>query len=94
MEDRNGKVDLVLCLGSSCFSRGNKKAVQIINAFLDENMIRDRVHFHGAHCCGNCAQGAVLRVGDKVFEKIDQETIEDILAVELAALLHTKRSPE
>ncbi|HOH99596.1 MAG TPA: NAD(P)H-dependent oxidoreductase subunit E [Bacteroidales bacterium] len=80
--------EIVICLGSSCFSRGNKKAVQSINIFLDQHAIRDKVHFHGAHCCGKCAEGAILRIGEKTFEHVEEEDLNDILMAELKGFLN------
>lgn len=74
------KIEITICLGSSCFSRGNGKALKAINAFLEENNLKDKVFFHGELCTGNCAKGPVLKVGDELYKEVDPESVIEILS--------------
>ncbi len=56
--------EITICMGSSCFSRGNKKTLQLIQQYLNERGIQDKVLFKGSHCLGKCEQGPVLRIGE------------------------------
>jgi NADH:ubiquinone oxidoreductase subunit E len=67
------KVELVICLGSSCFSRGNKITVKVIDEWLKEKRLRDKVFYHGNHCFSNCDRGPILKIADKVYEHVDTE---------------------
>ncbi len=73
------KVEIVICLGSSCFSRGNKNMLKAINTFIKENNLTDRVNFHGGHCMGMCSAGPNLKINDKVYNGIDSFKIKQIL---------------
>ncbi|MFA8436095.1 MAG: (2Fe-2S) ferredoxin domain-containing protein [Marinifilaceae bacterium] len=73
------KIELTICLGSSCFSRGNGKTLQAINKFLEEHQLKDKVFFHGELCTGNCAKGPILKIGDELYEEVDPESVIDIL---------------
>lgn len=77
------KRELVICLGSSCFARGNKLMVQIIKRFLDEHNITHKVNFKGKHCFGSCENGPVMMVDDHKYERITAELIPEILENEL-----------
>ncbi|MGQ1909479.1 (2Fe-2S) ferredoxin domain-containing protein [Marinifilum sp. RC60d5] len=74
------KIEITICLGSSCFSRGNGKTLKAINAFLEENKLKDKVFFHGELCTGNCAKGPILKVDDQLYEEIDSESVIEILS--------------
>lgn len=54
-------------MGSSCFSRGNKKTLQLIQQYLKERGIQDRVVFRGSHCLGQCDKGPVLKIDQKEY---------------------------
>lgn len=73
------KIEITICLGSSCFSRGNGKTLQAINKYLEENKLKDKVFFHGELCTGNCAKGPILKVGDQMYEEVDPDSVVDIL---------------
>jgi NADH:ubiquinone oxidoreductase subunit E len=73
------KFEMEICLGSSCFSRGNKDVVRFIREYLKKNHLEDRVIFKGARCIGNCSHGPNLVINGKTIEEIDQARIEKIL---------------
>jgi len=58
--------EIVICLGSSCFARGNGLA--------------DKVFFKGDHCFGECSSGPNLKIGGKIYTQISEENIHHILA--------------
>jgi NADH:ubiquinone oxidoreductase subunit E len=79
----NNKTEVIICLGSSCFARGNKKLLSIIQAYIKENHYEESVIFKGNHCFGNCINGPVLKIGEKYFEHLDESNLIEILKKEL-----------
>ena len=75
-----------ICLGSSCFSRGNKEVVAFIKEYLQKNHLEDKVIFKGARCMGNCSKGPNLRIGNRIEEELTASGIEAFLDRELAKL--------
>jgi len=75
-----------ICLGSSCFSRGNKDVVQFIREYLRKNHLDDKVVFKGARCLGHCSNGPNLVINGKVIEGIGLTQVEKILEDELGNL--------
>lgn len=69
------KKEIVICLGSSCFSRGNKNTVKIIKDYIKEHQLEDKVFFHGNHCYGNCENGPILKVDNKEYQNITPENV-------------------
>jgi NADH:ubiquinone oxidoreductase subunit E len=71
--------EIKICLGSSCFSRGNRKTLQLIQQYLkDHNLERD-VILKGNHCFSDCASGPVLKIGSRVYEEVSQDSVLEIL---------------
>ena len=68
-----------ICLGSSCFSRGNKEVVLFIKDYLRKNHLDDRVVFKGARCLGHCSNGPNLVIDGKVIEGVTIDKVEKIL---------------
>lgn len=73
------KTEIRICLGSSCFARGNKKMVQAIQQFLVQNHLEDKVIFHGAHCFGHCGEGPNIKIGDDLIHALDADEIKKLL---------------
>jgi len=73
------KKEIVICLGSSCFARGNKQIVKIVNDYLrDRNLLND-VRFHGERCFGKCSVGPSLKIEGSIMERLDEESVIVIL---------------
>lgn len=78
---------LHICLGSSCFSRGNKDVVAFIKEYLKKNHLEDKVIFKGARCMGNCSKGPNMKIGEDIrIEGITLTGIEQILDREFSRL--------
>ncbi len=71
--------EITICMGSSCFSRGNKRLLRLINEYLEERGLTDAVVFKGSHCMGMCAKGPVLQIGEEIFQHVDNTRVSGIL---------------
>ena len=69
------KKEIVICLGSSCFSRGSKITVQIIKDYIKNHQLEDQVYFHGTHCSSNCEHGPIVKIDDKEYQNITPDNI-------------------
>jgi NADH:ubiquinone oxidoreductase subunit E len=80
------EIEMYICLGSSCFSRGNKDVVMFIREYLKRHHIEDKVIFKGSRCMDNCSNGPNLMINGKIIEGITLAGVEVILDKELAKL--------
>lgn len=80
------ETEIHICLGSSCFSRGNKDLVLFIKEYLRKHHLEDKVIFKGARCMGYCSNGPNIRINDLLKEGVTLAKIEEILQQELAKL--------
>lgn len=79
----NKSYEIEICLGSSCFSRGNREVVQVIRDYLRKNHLDDKVVFRGARCMNRCSEGPFLIINGKTFIQTTLTDIEKILEKEL-----------
>jgi NADH:ubiquinone oxidoreductase 24 kD subunit len=78
------EMEMHICLGSSCFSRGNKDVVVFIRDYLKKNHLEDKVIFKGGRCMGHCSNGPNLKINEAIIEGVTILKIEGILDQELA----------
>jgi NADH:ubiquinone oxidoreductase subunit E len=70
-----------ICMGSSCFSRGNKKTVADLKDYLKDNKLEDQINLRGSHCMGQCIHGPVLEIDDQVIFHANGIDIESIIII-------------
>ena len=73
-------------MGSSCFSRGNRLTLQLIQQYLKEHQLEGEVILKGNHCFGECNEGPHVKIGSKVYHKVQADGILEILQDELGDL--------
>ena len=79
MSTSNGKTEITICLGSSCFARGNNQTLKVIKSYLKDHQLEDQVFFHGSHCFDRCLEGPILQINDKIYTRVDPNNVIDIL---------------
>jgi NADH:ubiquinone oxidoreductase subunit E len=73
------KTQIKICLGSSCFSRGNRDIVKQVQKFIADNELDDKVALRGDHCFNDCHQGPNIRIAGKLVYGITNENLISIL---------------
>ncbi len=73
------KHSILICLGSSCYSRGNAENLKTIKDFLVSRDIESRINFRGHLCNEMCNKGPVIEIDDIVFEEVTQSNLPTIL---------------
>jgi NADH:ubiquinone oxidoreductase subunit E len=68
-----------ICLGSSCFSRGNEDVLEFIKEYLRKNNLKEVTEFRGHLCSGQCKSGPNLIIDGQDYHDLKNETIEKIL---------------
>lgn len=73
------KTCITLCMGSSCFSRGNSINAQSIEHFLAERNLSARVEVRGCLCEGHCKDGPNIRINGELLQGIEPGMLFDLL---------------
>jgi NADH:ubiquinone oxidoreductase subunit E len=76
------RIEMQICLGSSCFSRGNRDVVIYIRDYLRKNHLEDKIIFKGARCMNLCSNGPNLKINERIIEEVSLSKIEGILEKE------------
>ena len=70
---------IVICMGSSCFARGNEKNIRLIREFIRRNALETSVELVGARCAGDCSKGPNIVIDGETYNRMDQEAFIDVL---------------
>lgn len=64
---------ITVCMGSSCFARGNEQNLQIIESFLEKHQLKDEVDLFlkCSLCRSYCTKGPVMSLNNQEFESVD-----------------------
>ncbi|GAB4452122.1 MAG: hypothetical protein Fur0028_07650 [Bacteroidales bacterium] len=67
MSNVEPKIKVNICLGSSCFARGNKELVKELNEFFMRHHLLEYIDFKGTRCFGECKDGPFCKIDDKLM---------------------------
>ena len=76
MED---KKEIVICLGSSCFARGNNKNLEFIQEYLKVNNLKGKITFKGQVCSQQWSKGPVVIIDGEMFTDVNKTKLMEIL---------------
>ncbi len=77
--DNDKKVTVELCMGSSCFARGNSSALSELETFLEENDLSDRVELQGHLCLGKCNSGPHVMIDGVEYSAMSSDCLIDLI---------------
>ena len=70
---------IMICLGSSCYSRGNADNLSAIKSFIELHDLDADIDFRGHLCNETCNRGPVIHLDDTVHQEVTQSSIHNIL---------------
>lgn len=75
----NSRHEITLCMGSSCFARGNGDHVKLIQRFIQNHGCDTSVSLKGCLCQDCCSEGPVIVIDGTRYTQIDPTTLQDLL---------------
>lgn len=79
MEDMNEKFEITICVGSSCYSRGNNKNLELLRKYLSDENLDGVINLKGCLCQEECKLGPNITINGEAFHKVEPNTVLDIL---------------
>ena len=72
-------IHIVICMGSSCFSRGNEENLEVLEKYLAQHGLTAQVDLAGSRCEGACTEGPNLTINGCRHRQVDRGTLVDLL---------------
>lgn len=76
---------ITICMGSSCYARGNAYNVEAIQTWLRNHRMDAHIDLGGTLCEGRCREGPILKIGSAIYTKVNSASVSDILEHEFPA---------
>ena len=73
------KLNITVCMGSSCFARGNQQNLEFLEAYIQEHEVDADIELSGARCENKCAFGPNILINVKEYHSVDENKLKDIL---------------
>lgn len=69
------RLPIELCMGSSCFARGNAKALENLERYIEKHNLADRIDISGHLCLGTCSDGPNMKIGGVLHQNVRPESV-------------------
>ncbi len=73
------EINITVCLGSSCFARGNEDHLNYIEDYINKYNLDAKIDLSGSHCEGRCAEGPIIIINDTVYTEMTAVKLKEIL---------------
>ena len=73
------KLNITVCMGSSCFARGNASNLEFIENYIKENGLEADIDLSGARCEGKCITGPNITINGIEYSEVDEEKLKQTL---------------
>lgn len=78
MENRK-EITIEVCMGSSCFMRGNAENLKFIESFVASHNIHSKIDLFGSRCKRECDKGPNVVIDGVSYHNIGLNELEEIL---------------
>ena len=72
-------VEIVVCLGSSCFARGNSENLAILNQHMQNHGLNAVIRLTGKLCQDQCKLGPNLAIGGELYHNVTAARLRELL---------------
>lgn len=73
------KYNIKVCMGSSCFARGNLQNLDFLENYIKENKLDAEIELEGAHCQEKCESGPNIYINEELYTEVNEDKLKDIL---------------
>lgn len=73
-------VNVTICMGSSCFARGNSRNLEAVRTWLTAHGREAEVELKGCRCGGKCGDGPNVWIGGICHSGVTPEAVPALLS--------------
>lgn len=73
------KLNITVCMGSSCFARGNASNLEFIENYIKENGLEADIDLAGSRCEGKCVTGPNIIINGIEYTEVDEKKLKQTL---------------
>lgn len=73
------ELEIVVCLGSSCFARGNPENLAIVEEFIGKRGLKASIHLSGQLCQDQCKRGPNLTLAGVLHHEVTPSKLRELL---------------
>lgn len=73
------KHEITICMGSSCYARGNNENLAFIEEFVEQNNISAKIDLSGARCEDKCSSGPNIIIDNKFYKEVNIDKLKEIM---------------
>ena len=68
-------IEIKICMGSSCFARGNADNLEFIENYIKENDLDAQIELYGARCENMCDKGPNIEINGEIINNVTEEKL-------------------
>lgn len=73
------KTEIVICMGSACFARGNAQNLEFLSEYIEEHNLDATIEIAGSRCNGECADGPNIIIDGIEHNNVDKQKIKELV---------------
>lgn len=77
------ELEIVICMGSSCFARGNAENLRVLKQYLEQTQLNASVQIRGQLCHEQCKSGPNIMIQGRMFNEVSPTSLIPLLEAEL-----------
>ncbi|MBT3375101.1 MAG: (2Fe-2S) ferredoxin domain-containing protein [Lentisphaerae bacterium] len=87
--------EICICMGSSCFARGNSQNLAAIRAYLEDVGMLEHVALgiRGCLCMDKCKDGPMISIDGVTYDRVDPNSCRDLMQAHFPQTVERATAP-
>ena len=91
---KDPRVNITVCIGSSCHLKGSRAVVERLERLILERGLKDKIELRGSFCMGQCQTGVSVLLDGTYYSLTPENTERFLIQTVLPKLAEEKRATE